>query len=31
MRFYAPFDGVIGAFKIKEGAQVTEGASSNHL
>lgn len=26
MRFYAPFDGVIGAFKIKEGAQVTEGA-----
>lgn len=25
MRFYAPFDGVIGAFKIKEGAQVTEG------
>ncbi|WP_454782961.1 efflux RND transporter periplasmic adaptor subunit [Legionella sp. WA2022007384] len=27
MRFYAPFDGVIGAFKIKEGAQVTEGAA----
>ncbi|KTD39985.1 efflux RND transporter periplasmic adaptor subunit [Legionella parisiensis] len=26
MRFYAPFDGIIGAFKIKEGAQVTEGA-----
>ncbi|MCW8398702.1 efflux RND transporter periplasmic adaptor subunit [Legionella sp. PATHC038] len=26
MRFYAPFDGVVGAFKIKEGAQVTEGA-----
>ena len=26
MRFYAPFDGVIGAFKLKEGAQVTEGA-----
>ncbi|KTD05925.1 efflux protein [Legionella gratiana] len=26
MRFYAPFNGVIGAFKIKEGAQVTEGA-----
>ncbi|CAM2748723.1 efflux protein [Legionella steigerwaltii] len=25
MRFYAPFDGVIGAFKIKEGAQITEG------
>ncbi|QMT61300.1 efflux RND transporter periplasmic adaptor subunit [Legionella sp. PC997] len=27
MRFYAPFDGVIGAFKIKEGAQVTDGAA----
>lgn len=25
MRFYAPFNGVVGAFKIKEGAQVTEG------
>lgn len=27
MRFYAPFNGVIGAFKIKEGAQVTEGTA----
>lgn len=27
MRFYAPFDGIIGAFKIKEGAQVSEGAT----
>lgn len=26
MRFYAPFDGIIGAFKIKEGAQVNESA-----
>lgn len=26
MRFYAPFDGVIGAFRIKEGAQISEGA-----
>ena len=27
MRFYAPFDGIIGAFKIKEGAQVNEAAA----
>lgn len=25
MRFYSPFDGIIGAFKIREGAQVNEG------
>lgn len=24
-RFYAPFDGIVGAFKIKEGTQVSEG------
>ncbi len=27
MRFYAPFDGIIGAFKIKEGAQVNEASA----
>jgi membrane fusion protein (multidrug efflux system) len=27
MRFYAPFNGIIGAFKIKEGAQVNEAAA----
>lgn len=26
MRFYAPFDGIIGAYKIKEGSQVNESA-----
>lgn len=26
MRFYAPFNGIIGAYKIKEGAQVNESA-----
>lgn len=26
MRFYAPFDGIVGAFKIREGAQVNDGA-----
>ncbi len=27
LRFYAPFDGIIGAFKIKEGTQVQEAAA----
>ena len=27
LRFYAPFDGIVGAFKIREGAQVNAGES----
>lgn len=27
MRFYSPFDGIVGAFKLREGAQVNEGSA----